>query len=356
MKAKKNSSSLPQTLARNGIFQGMRRRPITLMRRIVQISTFILITYGVLLGIPRPDLPWVPFIEPAPGFQTEDRVAILMGPPHYQIFDTYLPIKTCRFKRGTGMFRACFLHFASEGITWVTPLSDFLPHLLIFIGLAFLLGTFWCGWVCPLGTLTDALTVVRRTFGLGYLRLPKTLREFLAKFKYLLLAFILLISLVIAFPFIPWPFRKGAFIVGCQICPSRFIFTYLTGFPPVHTLDELLPAIFFYISAIFFLIFLMSFFIRRSYCRFCPSGAILSFFNRGGGLSKEKDPLRCTRCGICLTVCPVDNTNVYEEKRKKSIDYPRCIRCGRCVELCPEKDCLKVKFLGKTIFKSRFKP
>jgi hypothetical protein len=27
--------------------------------------------------------------------------------------------------------------------------------------------------------------------------------------------------------------------------------------------------------------------------------------------------------------------------------------CLRCVEMCPESECLKVKFAGKTVFKSR---
>jgi polyferredoxin len=105
---------------------------------------------------------------------------------------------------------------------------------------------------------------------------------------------------------------------------------------------------------LFLLIFFMGFFVRRSWCRLCPSGALISLFNLGGAITKEKDTQKCTKCGICARVCPMQNKNVYKEKVNKNVNSRDCIRCFRCVDMCPENECLKIKFFGKKIFESRF--
>lgn len=279
----------------------------------------------------------------------------MRAPAYAQVFDTYIGVKTCRFARGAGLFRACFMHFFSEAITWRIPWRQFLPHLFIFLIPIILFGTLFCGWVCPLGSIQDVLAGIRRRLGLGRLHLPETGKRFLKFFKFVLLGFILFISLLIAFPQLPWWLRKELFIVGCQMCPARFIFPYIVGFPIEQSLFSPLLVVFFSIAVIFTLALVMSAFSSRLFCRFCPNRVLLSFFNRGSLLTKKKELLRCTRCGICVDSCPLRNVEVYEEKNNKNIDFPDCIRCLRCVDSCPENDCLKIKFFGKTIFKSKFK-
>lgn len=330
------------------------RRPITLIRRIIQVVAFIVIIYGGLLGI-RVRTPLVPSVIAPEGFRTEERIALMRGPGHGQVFDTYIGVKTCRLTRGSGLLRACFLHFFSEAITWRTPWREFLPHLLIFLILAVLLGKLFCGWVCPLGLIQDLLATIRVRLGMGRFNLPESGKRFLRRFGFALLGFILFISTLIAFPQLPWPLRKELFIVGCQMCPSRFIFPYLTGFPIEHSLFSPLLVIFFSIALIFTLALGMGAFSRRLFCRFCPNGVLLSLFNRGSFLTKEKELLRCTRCGICVDSCPLENEEVYKEKDNKNIDSFTCIRCFHCVDACPEDRCLKVKFFGKTLFTSKFK-
>lgn len=332
----------------------MIQRPLSLGRKIVQGLSFIIILYGGLLGI-RVETALLPFVEPAEGFRSEERIALMRGPGHRQVFDTYIGIKTCRFMRGTGLLRACFLHFFSEAITWHTPPRVFLPHLFVFLILAIFSGKLFCGWICPLGFIQDVLASLRRRWGRRRFFLAPTGRRFSRRFGFVLLGFILFISLLIAFPQLPWWLRKELFIVGCQMCPSRFIFPYLTGFPIEHSLDSPLLIIFFSLAVIFTLALVMGAFSPRLFCRFCPNGILLSFFNRGSFLTKEKELLRCTRCGICVDSCPLKNEEVYEEKNKKNIDFPDCIRCFRCVDSCPENDGLKVKFLGKTLFRSKFR-
>ena len=44
------------------------------------------------------------------------------------------------------------------------------------------------------------------------------------------------------------------------------------------------------------------------------------------------DEEKCTGCGACAEVCPVDATTVDDVAK---VDEGECIDCGTCVEECP---------------------
>ncbi len=46
------------------------------------------------------------------------------------------------------------------------------------------------------------------------------------------------------------------------------------------------------------------------------------------------DESKCTGCGACEKVCPVDAIAINEIAH---IDHEQCIQCGACVEECPEQ-------------------
>jgi ferredoxin-type protein NapH len=70
------------------------------------------------------------------------------------------------------------------------------------------------------------------------------------------------------------------------------------------------------------------------------------------GVRLEKVEEKCTKCGICKRVCPTQVKEVYE-KKSGDVTTSQCLLCLRCVEMCPYEDCLKFKFAGKTVCKSR---
>jgi len=47
------------------------------------------------------------------------------------------------------------------------------------------------------------------------------------------------------------------------------------------------------------------------------------------------DGEKCTGCGTCVEVCPVEALKV--ENEKAVVDEEACIDCGTCIEECPEE-------------------
>ena len=50
-------------------------------------------------------------------------------------------------------------------------------------------------------------------------------------------------------------------------------------------------------------------------------------------MAAKVDVEKCTACGNCAEVCPVDAIKVSE---KAAIDPDTCVDCGTCVDECPE--------------------
>ena len=44
-------------------------------------------------------------------------------------------------------------------------------------------------------------------------------------------------------------------------------------------------------------------------------------------------PRKCTGCGVCVEVCPLEATSLNDDKA--IIDEDTCTECGLCVDECP---------------------
>ena len=49
-------------------------------------------------------------------------------------------------------------------------------------------------------------------------------------------------------------------------------------------------------------------------------------------MSIKIDKEKCTACGACVEVCPVDAISLND---KAEVDEDTCIECGACVDECP---------------------
>ncbi|MCW4014960.1 MAG: 4Fe-4S binding protein [Candidatus Bathyarchaeota archaeon] len=256
------------------------------------------------------------------------------------------------------------------------------PLLLLAVILiaSVVLGRFFCGWICPFGLYMDIITLIRKALKIRYRILPDKLNKFLHNFRYILLGFFLI--LVLIFALIEPPSSLNLFMLmallfaghfehlGIMLSPVVPLIVPWEGpleigglyfsYPYIQEVIKYSGKNFATIIALTFLGLTVvgSFFVRRVWCRFCPTGISVAAINRFKGfkwapmLHIEKNETKCTKCGICKRVCPVQVTEVYEQKGGK-IMTSMCMLCTRCVEMCPYEDCLKVNFGKKTVFSSR---
>jgi len=81
-------------------------------------------------------------------------------------------------------------------------------------------------------------------------------------------------------------------------------------------------------------------------------GGFMALFSRHSLTWLHKDTDKCTKCRVCLRVCPMDHDRVYEEMEKDDVGGEDCTLCGKCVEMCPEKGCLSLNFMSKRLVTS----
>ncbi len=74
----------------------------------------------------------------------------------------------------------------------------------------------------------------------------------------------------------------------------------------------------------------------RAYCNLlCPIGAIDAFVNKissSFGKRVRIDNEKCTKCGLCVDVCPTWAIKINE---RAEIDQLSCIPCRKCEKICP---------------------
>jgi len=49
----------------------------------------------------------------------------------------------------------------------------------------------------------------------------------------------------------------------------------------------------------------------------------------------EKNEDRCTHCGMCISICPVEALTMDKIVWKVHYDADKCIACGMCIDACP---------------------
>ncbi len=167
---------------------------------------------------------------------------------------------------------------------------------------AFLMGRFFCGYICPIGAMQDFFK---------YLGNKLKLKEVKFSYKPELLKYIILIIIMVL----------SIFGMGNMISPFSPWLAYLnifTGFKLQAGTITLL------------LIILISLLGRRIFCRyFCPMGAFQSLLYAIGPLKIKKK--NCD-CSYCLQNCPVsEGLRLKENEENVS---PECINCLKCINTC----------------------
>jgi polyferredoxin len=200
------------------------------------------------------------------------------------------------------------------------------PSGLFILVAVMMLGLFmkkaFCGWLCPIGTISESLWMAgKRIFGKN-VSLAKWLDYPLRSLKYFLLLFFVYAILQMDVPtleeFIHSPYNKVADI------KMYFFFMQISSF------------------ALWTLIILavLSFVIKNFWCRYvCPYGALLGALSWFSPLKITRNASTCIDCELCTKACPSSIT-VHTAKRVWSDE---CMSCYACVESCPVKDTLVMR-------------
>lgn len=331
----------------------MALKRIRLWRAILQVICFVIVLYGgLLLKESGETARRVDSGKPRTTKYGRDRLLWVSGAD--TVSEVYPPTLVCRFAAEGGIFKACSVHMLCENATWLTKFEELIPHVFLLILLSFLFARYWCGWVCPLGAITDFMNMVRKKTGIQDWRVPQWADTFLGGLRHFLLWAALGISILIALPVLGLKgVNDSLFLPYCQICPARIIYPALAGVQPcLYDFTDRITIFFTFLSWIALLFFLAGFFVPRLWCRVCAIGALLSYFNRGGAARLLKDASKCTYCGTCQRCCPMDIEMVYRERTRPEVTDTDCVLCLRCVEECPEPGCLTAKLSKWTVSES----
>jgi polyferredoxin len=263
----------------------------------------------------------------------------------------FLPNASCRYLETAPTY--CFFFSTQDGLTtgYAGFFVDVLFLVLIVVFMVLILGRLWCSWLCPFGFAQELLSDLRNTLHIPPLRMKWSHRMLLRQVKYAILFFTVLISISIGISSLGLTGAQSSLALPyCQVCPAKGFFTVLQQAGGIIPITATLPLV----AVVMLLFFLVtSFTTRMFWCRICPMGGFMSLFSTHSFTWLHKDADKCTKCRICLRVCPMDHDKVYEHMESGDVGGEDCTLCTRCVEMCPEKDCLSLNFMSKRLITSR---
>jgi polyferredoxin len=191
---------------------------------------------------------------------------------------------------------------------------------LIFVAMSLLLKRAFCGWLCPVGTLSEYLWKAgRKLFGRNFV-LPRWLDIPLRSIKYLLMAFFI-------------------FIIGGMTAPALEDFMMqpygiLADVKMLHFFVHMSTAALVTVA----ILALLSVFVKNFWCRYaCPYGAVMSLASLASPVKIRRDEESCIDCGKCAKACP-QNLPV---DRLIQVSSAECSACMECVASCSTQNALQ---------------
>ncbi|SMP68651.1 4Fe-4S binding protein [Anoxynatronum buryatiense] len=178
-------------------------------------------------------------------------------------------------------------------------ISGKLPVWMLIFGASFVAAAFfsrfYCGWVCPINTLTEAVNWYYKKKGITRKQVPAWVKSPLLRFM-ILAAFVIMIGLTLR--------------LGIRV--------------PVLPLMLVLGVV------------LTLFYVPELWHRYlCPYGTLLTF---PGSVARKRFLVvvdNCTGCSICQRACPAEAVEISGAPKKAIISPSECLACTACAQACP---------------------
>lgn len=229
---------------------------------------------------------------------------------------------------------------------------------LLIIVPTFFLGRFFCGWICPLGSLHHFFSHVKSESKKGLKRIDTNRYKKWQTLKYYILIAVLLATvfgsqIVGVLDPISLTVRSLSLSIlpalnygGNALCEAlqhsnvgilqftggilQLILKYtVLSFKQPHFRQA------FFIGLLFIGILILNLRITRFWCRaLCPLGALLGVLSRWSILGLEKRAGMCEECKRCLLHCQGGDDPIPGAKWRKA----ECHLCLNCVGACPQGD------------------
>lgn len=195
---------------------------------------------------------------------------------------------------------------------------------LLLLAASFILGRFFCGWVCPLGTILDLIrpiAVWQKRKGAR-----KVLPSWFTPERNSPLRYYLMVATLIG---------SALSLQMLGILDPLVIFHRLGTLVVSNILTLGRPVLRIYLSAsvLFLGILALELWQPRFWCRnLCPLGALLGFVGRRSLLVRQVNE-RCNQCGACRRYCTMNAI----PKDAHNTDYSDCHQCLGCESVCPQR-------------------
>ena len=193
------------------------------------------------------------------------------------------------------------------------------------MGISLLFRKSFCGWFCPIGTLSEWVWKLgRRIFGRNF-RLPTWLDYLLRSLKYVLLGF---------------------FVFAVSSMNVQATAGFITG--DYYKLSDVKMLHFFtrmslLTGGVLAVLTLLSLLVQNFWCRYlCPYGALTGLLAMVSPTAVSRDAESCIGCGRCDRAC----ANRLPVQTQLRVYSPECSGCMECTRACPVEGTLKMRTAG----------
>jgi ferredoxin len=233
-----------------------------------------------------------------------------------------------------------YLQFIPSIISFLSLAGVAAAGFIFVIILTLLFGRIYCSSICPLGTLQDIISFIKRKFTKR--KAYKRNVDFV-KSKYVILLIVVILFFsgnIIGISLLDPYSNFGRIIshlfkpiyIGANNIISSLLekFNYYSLFP--YEIKTISLISFSYSILFFFGIISLVYYKGRLFCNtLCPVGVMLGAISKISFIKISIDQTHCTSCNSCTRVCKAGCI----DKEGKNIDFSRCVNCFNCFAVCP---------------------